>query len=140
MVVCWIHSCLMMVALVKSWLYLCRGESAIRQLVESMHRDMGGSHIIQVPPCVNAKIRANGHPHVLMPPYSPVLHHQSCITPAAVTQCLSSCHTCLKKHPAAMSSLTGLQSVFQPMLCARVPNQIRNEIKQLAQQTCGNNW
>ncbi len=65
--------------------YLCRGEAAIRQLVESMHRNMGGSHIIQVPPCVNAKIRADGHPHVLMPSNSPILHHQSCIPPAAVT-------------------------------------------------------
>jgi len=78
-----------MVILLKSWQHLCRAEAAIRQLVESMHRDMGGSHIIQVPPCVNAKIRADGDPHVLMPPYSPILHHQSCITPAPVTHRLS---------------------------------------------------
>lgn len=104
--VCWIQNCMMMVILVKSWLYLCRGEATIRQLVESMHRNMGGSHIIQVPPCVNAKIRANGHPHVLMPPDSPILHHQSCMTPAAVTYCLS-CHTYWKWHFIAMSSFTG---------------------------------
>lgn len=65
--------------------HLFGGEDSIGQLVEGVHGDVLGPGIIQVTPAVNAQVRADGDPHVLVPPHPPILHYQPCTILSSVT-------------------------------------------------------